>query len=140
VAGSTGFLKHALSDLRKQGKATNLLREGLAGGEARIAHQAVVEFIAETTRPLGSHDGEVLLGIEEASQEAEEIMAQFPILYPSGPLLHLAIQGWSTYRFGWFNAHMWAYAEYFGLATLYSEDYQHGRLYGGVRVVNPIAE
>jgi predicted nucleic acid-binding protein len=32
---------------------------------------------------------------------------------------------------------MWAYAERFGLAELLSEDFQHGRLYGTVEIVNP---
>jgi len=29
------------------------------------------------------------------------------------------------------------YAEYFGLSELLSEDFEHGRLYGTVRAVNP---
>ena len=37
----------------------------------------------------------------------------------------------------WFDAHLWAYAEHYGLSELYSEDFQHDRLYGTVRVVNP---
>ncbi len=32
---------------------------------------------------------------------------------------------------------MWAYAEVHRLETLYSEDFQHGRWFGAVRVVNP---
>ncbi len=34
---------------------------------------------------------------------------------------------------------MWAYAEVFGLAELVTEDFQAGRLYGSVRIVNPFA-
>ena len=33
--------------------------------------------------------------------------------------------------------HMWAYAEVFGLTELISEDFQHDRMYGRVRAVNP---
>ena len=32
---------------------------------------------------------------------------------------------------------MWAYAEVNGLTEMLSEDFQHDRLYGGVRIVNP---
>jgi predicted nucleic acid-binding protein len=32
---------------------------------------------------------------------------------------------------------MWAYAEVSGLTELISEDFEHGRLYGAVRAVNP---
>jgi predicted nucleic acid-binding protein len=32
---------------------------------------------------------------------------------------------------------MWAYADVNGLTEIISEDFQHGRLYGGIRVINP---
>ena len=126
-------------DRAKQERATALLREGLASGEARIAHQAVVEFVAATTRPLGPGKGHTLLTPLQAAREAEELLAQFPILFPSAGQLRLALQGWAGYQLGWFDAQMWACAEFHGLDTLYSEDFQHGRLYGSVRVVNPFA-
>ena len=44
----------------------------------------------------------------------------------------------ATYRLIWFDAHLWAYAERFGLAELWSEDFQHNRLCGTVRAVNPL--
>jgi predicted nucleic acid-binding protein len=37
----------------------------------------------------------------------------------------------------WFDAHLWAYAEHYACSTLLSEDFQHDRQYGTVRVVNP---
>ena len=43
-------------------------------------------------------------------------------------------------QLGWFDAHLWAYAEHFGLAELWSEDFQHDRLYGTVRAVNPFRD
>lgn len=42
-----------------------------------------------------------------------------------------------VYGLGWYDAHLWAYAEEYGLAELVSEDFQHDRLYGTVRAVNP---
>jgi predicted nucleic acid-binding protein len=39
----------------------------------------------------------------------------------------------------WFDAHLWSYAEHYGLAEIITEDLQHDRLYGTVRVVNPFA-
>lgn len=41
------------------------------------------------------------------------------------------------YQLSWCDAHLWAYAEHYGLAELISEDFQHDRLYGSVRIVNP---
>jgi predicted nucleic acid-binding protein len=94
-----------------------------------------MEFVAAVTRPLDG--GRSLLTPDEARREAEELLRQFVILYPTETLLRTAIRGWATYQLGWFDAHLWAYAEEYGLGELVSEDFQHDRLYGTVRVVNP---
>ena len=119
----------------KQTLATDVLRRGLADDEVRIPHQAVVEFVAAVTRTRD--DSGPLLSHEEARREAEEFLRQFVILYPTESLVRTAIRGWATYQLGWFDAHLWAYAEEYGLTELLSEDFQHDRLYGTVRIVNP---
>jgi predicted nucleic acid-binding protein len=119
----------------KQEIATALLRRGLVEDQVRIPHQAVVEFTAAVTRPLDG--GDPLLAPDDARREAEEILSQFVILYPTELLLRTAIRGWAAYQLGWFDAHLWAYAETYGLPELISEDFQHDRLYGTVRAINP---
>jgi predicted nucleic acid-binding protein len=119
----------------KQAMATQLLRRGLVEDSVRIPHQAVVEFVAATTRhPDGRRP---LLSPTDARREAEELLSQFVILYPTESLVRTAIRGWAAYGIGWFDAHLWAYAEEYGLAELLSEDFEHGRTYGTVRAVNP---
>jgi predicted nucleic acid-binding protein len=122
----------------KQAIATKLLRQALANDGARIAHQVVVEFVAAVSRPT-MRGGPPLLSPGDAIREAEELIAQFGVLYPTEPVLRLALRGMATYQLGWFDAHIWAYAEHFGLDELWSEDFQDGRLYGSVRVRNPFA-
>lgn len=119
----------------KQHTAIDLLRRGILEDSIRIPHQAIVEFVAAVTRPL--RDEPPLLTPEEARQEAEEMLAQFQILYPNEALLRLALRGAAAYQLSWFDAHLWAYAEHFALGELISEDFQHDRLYGNVRIVNP---
>ncbi len=119
----------------KQAIATDVLRRGLVDDQVRIPHQAVLEFVAAVTRV--HDDGGPLLSPDEARRDAEELLRQYLILYPTESLVRTAIRGWATYRFGWFDAHLWAYAEEYGLVELFSEDFQHDRLYGTVRVVNP---
>jgi predicted nucleic acid-binding protein len=119
----------------KQRRATELLRRGIAEDALRVPHQALVEFVAATTRPMAG--GEPLLSPEEARREAEELLSQFEVLYPIEALVRIALRGAAAYRLSWFDAHLWAYAEYYGLAELLSEDFQHDRLYGTVRVLNP---
>ena len=119
----------------RQKAATEVLRRGLAENTMRIPHQAIVEFVQATTRiPKGRTP---LLSPEEARWEAEDLINQFEILYPNEALVRLALRGASAYQLAWFDAHIWAYAEYYGLQELLSEDFQHGRLYGTVRAVNP---
>jgi predicted nucleic acid-binding protein len=51
-----------------------------------------------------------------------------------------AIRGCAAYQLNWFDAHLWSYAEHYGLEEILSEDFQHDRLYGTVRVVNPFID
>jgi predicted nucleic acid-binding protein len=122
----------------KQAIATRLLRQGIADEDVRIAHQSIVEFVAAVIRPLGKGArASSLLTPHEAVREAEELISQFPVLYPDGEVIRTALRGMGAYQLSWFDAHLWAYAECAGLDELLSEDFQHGRMYGSVRVRNP---
>ena len=121
----------------KQSIASDVLRRGISTGSARIPHQSIVEFVAATTR--GGPDNR-LLDTHDALREAEEIMAQYPILYPDDAVLRTALRGAAAYRLSWFDAHLWAYAEVHGIEELISEDFQHGRMYGTVAIRNPFLE
>lgn len=115
--------------------ATDVLFHGIKNDTIRVPHQAIVEFVSVVTRPTRS--GIPLLQPDEARREAEEMLREFEILYPTEALVRTALRGAATYQLSWFDAHLWAYAEHFGLPELLSEDFQHDRLYGTVRVVNP---
>jgi predicted nucleic acid-binding protein len=115
--------------------ATDVLFHGIKNDTIRVPHQAIVEFVSVVTRPTRS--GIPLLEPDEARREAEEMLREFEILYPTEALVRTALRGAATYQLSWFDAHLWAYAEHFGLPELLSEDFQHDRLYGTVRVVNP---
>lgn len=123
-------------DLKKQARARALLRDGLAHGTVRIPHQAIVEFVAAVTRPI---PGGPLLSLTDAWHEVENYISAYPVLYPTDAVVRSAVRGASLYRLSWFDAHIWAYAEVFGLDEIVSEDFQHGRMYGSVRAVNPFA-
>ena len=121
---------------KKQEIATALLRKGLLDGTARIPHQAIIEFVAATTR--GGEENRLLEPLD-ARREAEELMTQFPVLYPDQNVLRTAMRGAAAYQLSWFDAHLWAYAEAYGVPELISEDFQDGRMYGGVLVRNPFS-
>ncbi len=121
----------------KQRVARRLLAEGIEFGSVCLPHQAVIEFVAATSRPQATLDGRPLLTPHEAFREAESFLAQFTVLFPNEEIVRTALRGAATYQLSWFDAHLWAYAEVYGLPELISEDFQDRRTYGTVRVVNP---
>jgi predicted nucleic acid-binding protein len=121
----------------KQHVAAELLRSGIIDGSVAIAHQAIVEFVAATSRPLAG--GRPLLDLGDARREAEELLSQLPVLHPDEEVVRIALRGAAAYQLSWFDAYMWAFAERFGLSELISEDFQDGRLYGMVQVRDPFA-
>ena len=120
----------------KQEIATDVLRRGIADDSVRLPYQAIMEFVAAVTRPIR---GEVILSLSDALREAEELLRQFTVLYPNEAIVRSAVRGCAAYQLNWFDAHLWSYAEYYGLETILTEDFEHDRLYGSVRIVNPFA-
>jgi predicted nucleic acid-binding protein len=121
----------------KQEIARELLRRGLGTEEVVLPHQAIVELVVVATRPRADLDGASLLDRGVACREAEDLIRDFPVVYPDEELLVTALRGVSAYGLSWFDAHLWAYAEINGLTEILSEDFEHGRHYGSVRVVDP---
>ena len=119
----------------KQATATRLLRSGIVENRIRLAHQAIVEFVSVVSRPIDG--GQPLLGLSDARREAEEFFTQFEVLYPTAQVARTALRAAAAYDLNWFDAHMWAYAEVFGIDELITENMEPGRLYGSVRIVNP---
>jgi predicted nucleic acid-binding protein len=124
-------------DPAKKRRADEILREGLLSDSLILAHQCVIEFVAAVTRPHRDLGGASFLTADRARLEAEELLAQFPVLHPDRDVLHTALRATAMYGLAWFDAHLWAYAEVNGVAEILSEDFEHGRHYGTVRVVNP---
>lgn len=96
--------------------AANVLRDGIAAGSARIAHQSIIEFVAAATRG----GAERLLDFADARRKAGEFMAQFPIVYPDAAVLRTALRGAAAFGLSWFDAHLRACAEEHGIPKLLS--------------------
>jgi predicted nucleic acid-binding protein len=123
---------------RKQRRAVDLLRRRIADGSLRVPHQALVEFVAAVSRPIPGRGP--LLSPEDARREAEELVGQFEILYPNEMVFRMALRGQAAYGLSWFDAHLWAYADHYGLDEILSEDFEHERRYGTVRITNPFVD
>lgn len=120
---------------RKQRVASRLLIRGLEEDSIRIPHQAILEFVAAVSRARPGKSA--LLSNSDACRVAEEYLRLFEILYPTRDMVRLALRGAMAYQLSWFDAHLWAYAEHYGLPEILSEDFQSDRVYGTVRMVNP---
>jgi predicted nucleic acid-binding protein len=121
----------------KQDRAREVLRDGLLDDSIVLAHQCIVEFVAAVTRPREELGRAPLLPLSEATLEAENLLTQYRMLYPSREVVLTALRGMAMYGLSWFDAHLWAYAEVNGVDEIFSEDFAHGRHYGTVRAVNP---
>jgi predicted nucleic acid-binding protein len=119
----------------KQARAAEFLRNGIADNSLVLAHQAIIEFVSAVTKPIAGKRS--LLTVEEAHREAEDLLVQFPVIYPTENTVRTALRGAALYKLSWFDAHMWAYADERGLDPLWSEDFEDGRMYGRVRVEDP---
>lgn len=122
----------------KQARATHFLRSGIESNELILPHQALVEFVAAVTRPISG--GSPILQTADAHREAEELLEQFTVVYPTPLTLRTALRGAALYKMSWFDAHLWAYADEHHCETLWSEDFTHGQRFGGVRIRNPFVE
>ncbi len=122
-------------DPHKREAARALLRQGILQNSLQIPHQALLEFVSVVTQ--ASPGGHSILPREEAWRQAEELLVEFPVLYPNAQIVRTALRGMAAYQLSWFDAHLWAYAEHYGLPEIVSEDFENGRLYGNVRVRNP---
>jgi predicted nucleic acid-binding protein len=122
-------------DPAKRAGAAAVLRQGEASGDLRIAHQSLIEFVNSVIRSRAG--ASPLMTREDATRQAEWFMAEFPVLYPNEHVLRTALRGMAAYKLSWFDAHLWAYAEHYGLPEILSEDFEHGRMYGTVRIRNP---
>ena len=127
--------RHDPRDLRKQRIATELLRRGIDEQSIRIPYQAIVEFYAVVTRR--GRNGVPLLNNAAATHETDEILVDFEVLYPTEEIIRAALDAAVANQLPWYDALMWAYADVNGLTEIISEDFQHGRRYGRVRVRNP---
>ncbi len=125
-------------DPQKRALARKVLREGGSGGSLRIPYQALMEFVSSVTRPRGR--ALPLMTQEAAAREAELLMTEFPVLYPNERVFRTALYGAAMYRMAWYDAHLWAHAEHYGVPELLSEDFEHGRRYGTVWVRNPFLQ
>jgi predicted nucleic acid-binding protein len=114
-----------------------LVRDLLSNRELRalliLSTQVLQEFYVSVTRKLATPLD------PEAAFQAVQDLAAFPMIQIDPPLILLAIQrSWKT-KVSFWDALILEAALTAGATLLYSEDFQDGAVYGGLRIVNPFS-
>lgn len=95
--------------------------------------QVLSEFFAVTT-------GKGKMDPAEAAASVEEWLRLFPV-HAAGPdTLRRAMAAVREHQLSFWDAMLWAAVREAGCTLLLSEDFQHGRVLGGVRFHNPFIE
>lgn len=123
------------TDPAKQARALTLIDGLRRAGSLTISVQVLNEFYAVATRPRKppslSHDA--------AHAVVADLATTATVLPLTAAATLRALDAMPRHGLSFWDALIWAVAREHGIATLYSEDFQHGRDVEGVRFVNPFA-
>ena len=116
----------------KAAKAASLIAEALASHRGVISYQVVQEFFnlafRKFRRPMNS---------AQAGQYLATVLRPLLAVHSSAALYAEALRLYGQSGLAWYDALIVAAAQQSGCTTLLSEDLQHGRTFGSLRVVNP---
>jgi predicted nucleic acid-binding protein len=120
------------SDPRKQRRAIQLIRDSLQNGRGVISYQVIHEFfnVALVKNPVRMSAG-------DARRFLETVFRRMGNIGSSAELVSDAIGLHDRHQLSWYDSLIVAAALQAQCSVLYSEDFQHGRSFGQLRVENP---
>ena len=118
-------------DPAKQRRVQNLLSNRELRAQVILSTQVLQEFYVCVTRKLATP-----LDLEEAFQAVQDLTA-FPVVQIDPSLILLAIQRSRKAKVSFWDALILEAALGAGVTLLYSEDFQDGAVFGGLRIANP---
>lgn len=113
------------SDVAKNAEANRILQED----NISISTQVMQEFYVNATVKGGMADRE--------ARDWLDALVEFPCIHNSRDLVFAAIDHSMRYLINYYDAAIIAAAEQAGAQILYTEDLNHGQVYGRVKVLNP---
>ena len=115
----------AAAEQRKRAMARDLLDLDAVG----LSVQVLAEFYVNATAKLKLPDEQVI-GVLES-------LGRYPVLPISETLFWAALTIKKRHQISYWDSAIIAAAAELGCHTVYSEDLNHGQIYGAVRVINP---
>lgn len=117
----------------KQQRAREVVGELMGAGSLVLSAQVLSEFYVAVTRRL-AHPLEPAKALRALAD-----LAVFPVIAVDGALARRAAERSVAEQLSYWDALILEAAVEAGAATVYSEDFQHGRAYRGVTVHDPFA-
>ena len=118
------------TDVRKNQRAEDVVRQSLETGRGCISHQVVQETINVVTRKLDATR-------EDAREFLDRVLIPLWSVNPTPALYRRAFDVQQRYGFSFYDSLIIAAGLEAGCRTLYSEDLQHGQQVEGLTVVDP---
>jgi predicted nucleic acid-binding protein len=117
----------------KQYQALEVIERAALEQTGVLTLQALAEFYFAAVR-------KAKMPADDARAQVEDWQILFPTIVPSTQTLANALKVVHEHNIQFWDAMLWAVAKENGVKILLSEDFQHGRVLGGVRFVNPFLE
>ncbi|MBI5407640.1 MAG: PIN domain-containing protein [Nitrospirae bacterium] len=116
----------------KHNIAREVIRRCWEEASGVISIQVLSEFFARATREGGS-----FVSVDEAESIVKNLSHSWTVIIPDVPVVLEAIRGRKVHQLSFWDALIWAAAKQAKINTVYTEDFQHGRVVEGVSFVNP---
>jgi predicted nucleic acid-binding protein len=117
----------------KHDRAVEVVEMLVASGRGRLSAQVLAEFANATTR--GQRP---ILSTTEASTYVELLARSFAVFDVTQFAVLEALRGVRQHRMSYFDAQIWATAKLNQVSTVFTEDFDTGRVLEGVRFLNPL--
>src|SRR5215472_4210786 len=117
---------------KKAARAAVLIRRAIEAQQGIVSYQVVQEFFNLALRRFAEP-----MSCAEAEQYLSTTLRPLLAVHSSHGLYSRALQLASTYLLPWYDSLIVASAIEGRCSILYSEDFQHGQRFGGLRIENP---
>ena len=122
-------------DERKAAIADEIIRDGIASGNACISFQVIQETLNTVTRKA-----EIALDRESAGSYLENVLAPLFRVPATIDLYGRALDIQARYRYSFYDSLIIGAALIGGCSRIYTEDLQHGQRIEGLTIHNPFAD
>jgi predicted nucleic acid-binding protein len=119
---------------RKAARSTELIRRAIQAGIGMVSYQVVQEFFNIALRRFAES-----MSIADAEQYLSATFRPLLAIHSSHALYGQALQLGARHKIPWYDSLILAAAIEGKCDILYSEDFQHGQMFGELRIVNPFA-